>query len=249
MKILSTAVLALTVPLFTSVTAMSQTGPVANPSRPTVTNSPDLGPVRVLQLEAGVSQSDADSASLAFLAKYTLSARWEVRIGTSVLFPDGRHDVHRGDSTLHLQFLPSVPAVGNGRWAVFATVKAPSASNSGGGTGEWDGVVGLATGVPLGQWRLDGNVTAGFEGHAGATAGISAAAYRTLTRRMSLFVDTAFAATSNDGGAESYRQMIGASFAAAPSLIFDLSLQWPLTEGSGDGIVQVGVSAAQWRRR
>lgn len=215
-----------------------------NPSRPTFTNSPDLGPKGRVEVNIGAA-SDPDAVALPILLKYRIANDFETRIGfdgPTAPYHGADRSVDWNGGQLWLQWRPS-RWQGLVHWGLWAAASGPLTEAPKAAT--WEGQLGLALAIELGTVRLDANLFRGsaFETAAPATTGASVVAAVSLRERWSVFGEVSD--TWSREGPESKtdpRGLMGVAYSLSPGVIIDGAFELSLRSAREDHRFHAGIS-------
>ncbi len=217
--------------IIASASSSAQEDPLpANPSRPSITNSPDLGPVGHMEVNFGATAFTAGATSWTspLLLKYTVVSNFELRLGTNGMsFSSLPNEPALGprDVSLLVQWIP-VPAQNDElHWALTGTANVPM---SGGvaAPNAWDYSAGIAFGKNIFGLIWQSNVNVGVSGNGDIWLGnlmiTELIAYS--FERWSPFADVAYARSAGTGAEGTVTVMGGTGFAVTPQFVLDIGV-------------------------
>jgi len=132
-----------------------------NPSRPTYTNSPGLGPRGGFEINIGFA-SNMNELFIPVQLKYAVSRDWEMRLGYNVVeaaYADRGESSGFGDTQWTIQWCPSSlqwPLY----WALWVLFTTPTGSSLRAGEPEFGVQLGLALAIEWGRWTFESNIFA-----------------------------------------------------------------------------------------
>lgn len=217
-----------TVWLCATVTLHAQDAvPAVNPSRPSITNSPDIGTAGVLEVDLGATADNyAHSSSLwstPLLVKYTLSENFEARVGTNGFgFSNNISPSGLSNATLWLQWVPRTFSSEEIHWAVAVGADASVISPS-----SWDYVGNVAIAKTLGNYIFQSNFNLGVAGSCDdcpmTYSGTFLFSY--IAGNWSPFVDGCYSSQTGTDASHQVFLMGGTGFSVTPQVVLDVAVE------------------------
>ena len=246
---ISNSTFVVTMMIIAPAVSSAQEDPLAaNPSRPSITNSPDLGPVGHIEVNFGATAYTAGTTTWMspLLLKYTVVSNFELRVGTNGMsFSSVPNEPVLGprDVSVLAQWIP-VPAVNDElHWALTGTAIVPM---SGGvaAPNAWDYSTGIALGKNIFGVIWQSNVNAGISGGDGmwlGNCGITELLSYSMNK-WSPFVDAAYTRSAGNGADGVITIMAGTGFTLTPLFVLDASFAVERSSGSTNHSIMFGLS-------
>jgi hypothetical protein len=201
--------------------------PAVNPSRPSITNSPDIGTTGVLEVDIGTTIDNYKHAasiwSTPVLVKYTISDNFEVRAGTngfgfcSQAVPDGL-----SDATLWLQWVPKTFSADDIHWSLAVGSDASVVSPS-----SWDYTGNVAIAKNFGncifQSNLNLGVAASLDDRPMTYSGTFLFSY--LLGTWSPFADVCYSSQTGTDVSHQVYLMGGTGLSVTPQVVLDVAIE------------------------
>jgi hypothetical protein len=223
----------------------------ANPSRPSITNSPDLGPVGFVEIDVGAAGSwSRESSSLwttPLLLKYTFAKQWEVRVGTDgiafLTSPQGQWKAPQ-NVAWWLQWVPVEAGADDLHWALGAGTNMPFADGTT-SMNAWNYTASLALAKTFSGISWQSNVVLGttrVEGELIYVYGLTALLSRTLFERWVPFIDGCLNFQNAETIQPDHKIVVGTGYIITPQWVLDAAITVGLTQVTKGQTLQLGLS-------